>query len=85
MRRLKPHQRVSLDVAKRRALAALSFNDPVPASLVAGHIWPDHDLTAQGAGGAASRVLQDEGSARWSHDPVSGRWGWMSTDYRSVL
>lgn len=47
------------------------------ASELADVIWPEHEMTAQGAGGAASRILhrlQEEGFAYWTVDDHS--WGW---------
>lgn len=82
MRRLRPDQRITLETASRRALAALHESIPAPANAVADSVWPGHDMTAQGAGGAASRilkVLQDAGLVRWV---TAGRgrrrtWGWV--------
>lgn len=77
--KLKPHQRVPIDVAEIRAIRALMLT-PVPSSYVADHIWPDHRMRAQGAGAAASRVLkrlEKQGLAKWTHN---GRnWGWIMT------
>lgn len=74
MRRVK--KRVDLETAKARALACLDRQRPYAASFVANYIWPGHDMTGQGAGGAASRilrVLQQEGKAA----PLD--WGWIRT------
>jgi hypothetical protein len=72
--------RVDMETAEARALAALKKRELVPASYIAGFIWPDHSMKAQGAGAAASRILTrlaDKGKARWkSRD---GRWGWELT------
>lgn len=78
--KLKPEWRVDMETAKARALAALCRTGVVPASYVAGYIWPDHQMKAQGAGAAASRILrklQDEGKARWFSNGTS--WGWKLT------
>lgn len=83
--KLKPHQRVSLEVATQRALDYLEKHrfQLLPASTVAGAIWPDNAMKAQGAGAAASRILkrlEAEGRTRWTvrHD-ANGKavsWGW---------
>ncbi len=81
--RLSADQRVSYAEARRRALVTLSHRKPldlVPAWLVAAAIWPNHRLRAQGAGGAASRILrrmQDEGLVRWT--TFQARTGWTLT------
>lgn len=78
--RLKDHQRVDMDTAKKRALSALS-HDPLPASCVADAIWPDHQMRAQGAGAAASRILKQlerDGKAHWIAR-TEFRWGWVKT------
>lgn len=49
----------------------------VPASWFADAIWPGHQMAAQGAGAAASRILkrmEQAGEARWKSD--RGNWGW---------
>ena len=78
--RLKPEQRVSIDSAKEAALAALnSAAYPVPASWIATFIWPDHQMKAQGAGAAASRILkrlESEGRCRWAS--IGHTWGWIA-------
>lgn len=77
--KLKPHDRVSIEVAEIRAMRALMLT-PVPASYVADHIWPNHRMKPQGAGAAASRVLkrlEKRGAARWTMD--GDRWGWIVT------
>ena len=77
--KLKPHQRVSAELAETRAVSCLT-RTPVPASYVADHIWPDNNMKAQGAGGSASRILkrlEKKGLARWTgHAP--GGWGWIN-------
>ena len=55
--KLKPQQRVPIELAELRALQALQPT-PVPASYVADRIWPDHKMAPQGAGAAASRILK---------------------------
>ena len=79
--KLRAHQRVSLLVAKERAIEALDDRHPRNAATIAAAIWPDHEMTAQGAGAAASRilkVLEKEGLARWSCSLVGNHyvWGW---------
>jgi hypothetical protein len=74
--------RVDYATAKLRALTVLDNDDPHPASRVAQAIWPDADFKAQGAGGAASRILkrmEREGLARWTclYLRSGKRWGWV--------
>jgi hypothetical protein len=61
---------VTYEVAKQRALAALGrVGEEKNASTIAMAIWPDADFKAQGAGGAASRILKHmeaEGLCRFS-------------------
>ena len=78
--KLRDHQRVSMEVAKKRALTSLQRWHPVPASHVAQTIWPGHEMTGQGAGAAASRILvalRKEGKVIWGMDIHRLRWGWM--------
>jgi hypothetical protein len=82
-RRPKVKTRVPLAVAKFRALAYLKKhpNELVKAADVAGEIWPGVEFRAQGAGGAASRILkllEREGLVRWwtSQYPFFS-WGWQ--------
>jgi len=80
---------VPLDVAKARALQFLwdQKKDPrapdlIGAAWVAYAIWPDHQMTQQGAGGAASRILKHlarEGKAEWTSSKDSRNWGWRAT------
>lgn len=75
--KLKAAQRVSIHIARERALAALSGR-PLPAAWVADKIWPDHEMTRQGAGAAASRVLktlEKDGLAAWRSTRTG--WGWV--------
>lgn len=68
---------VPYEEAKRRALTVLT-SEPRPAATIADVIWPDNKMKAQGAGGAASRILrrmQDEGLAKWTS--TDRRWGWV--------
>ena len=70
-------RRVSMSEAEQRALAVLRPDRLLAASAVGDAIWPDHQMTSQGAGGAASRVLQRlerRGLVRWSS--TSQQWGW---------
>lgn len=55
--KLKPHERVGVEVAEARALAFLN-RKPVYATQVAEAIWPGHSMKPQGAGAAASRILK---------------------------
>ena len=83
---------VSLNEAKERAHAFLrQWDERYPgracsASLVANGIWPGHRMSPQGAGLAASRILQaleKDGRIRWVHD--SGRrGGWKSIAPKSA-
>lgn len=70
MTKLKREHRVIEGLAKERAVRFLgSYRAPSAASWVADAIWPSHTMTAQGAGGAASRVLkvlEKEGRVRWT-------------------
>lgn len=80
--KLEAQDRVDMATAESRALAALKKRELVPASYIAGFIWPDHSMKAQGAGAAASRILKrlsDQGKARWRSDRGTGRWGWERT------
>lgn len=75
---VKTGEPVTAEEAERRALSALSYLNPIPANGIANKIWPDHSMRAQGAGGAASRVLkrlEKQGKARWASD--ASRWGWI--------
>lgn len=90
MSRLKSEQRVSYSLARLAAWDALS-EDPVPASFVAMAIWPNANFHAQGAGGAASRILhrmKDEGLAYWTVRTSLGghkSWGWVRLGQRPEL
>lgn len=77
--KLKPHQQVSVQDAEARALAVLprGSESPVAASTIAAAIWPDHGMKAQGAGGAATRILkrlEKRGLCRWMQR--GPWWGW---------
>lgn len=75
--KLRPDQRVKVEVAEIRAMNALLYT-PVPASYVASWIWPDHKMKQQGAGAAASRILkrlEKQGLARWTSNGTN--WGWV--------
>jgi hypothetical protein len=78
--KLKPHQRVSIEIAEERALSAMQYDQLNPASHIAASIWPDHKMTGQGAGAAASRILkrlEKRGLCKWT---VKGEWwGWCRT------
>ena len=71
MKRLLPEQRVSYEIARRRALECLSHVGPLELyvpSAVADHIWPGHGMRGQGAGLAAVAILvrmKKEGFVRW--------------------
>ena len=81
--KLNESQRVRADVAEQRALEALDANRPTPASVIADAIWLDHEMRAQGAGAAASRILKRlEKAGRARHTTVyrNGHpttWGWI--------
>jgi hypothetical protein len=80
-------QPVPLELAKLRALMYLNkhVGRLEAASNVAHSIWPDTQFRAQGAGGAASRILKAlavDGMAVWTVDHNGGRWvdsGWAIT------
>lgn len=79
--KLKPAQRVSVQIAEKRALSALSRQNgkPLPANWVADSIWPDHKMKPQGAGAAASRILkrlEKKGRVRWTCVAHVGQ-GWV--------
>lgn len=66
---------------ERRAIESLGNYWPRVASSVADHIWPNHKMRAQGAGGAAARVLarlRKRGLVAWVCRQ-SGSWGWIKT------
>lgn len=68
---------VPYDIAKARALGKLT-RSPIPAATIADAIWPDNKMKAQGAGGAASRILrrmEKEGLVRWASNERF--WGWV--------
>ena len=73
--KLLDEQRLPLETCKARALNALDARHPQPASSVAHHIWPDHEMKPQGAGAAASRILvllKKEGKAMSFSLPAAG-------------
>lgn len=75
--KLREGQRIPIDVAENRALAALSVTELRFASDIAAAIWPGHEMKPQGAGAAASRILkrlERKGRARWTVRDRS--WGW---------
>lgn len=81
--KLNPEQRVSIEEAERRALSAMSDRLPTVASWIANTIWPGHEMTGQGAGAAASRILkrlEKRGLVRWTSR--DGRWGWIRVTYK---
>jgi hypothetical protein len=76
--KLKPHMRVDYETAKNRALSVLQKREPTVANAVAIEIWPHHEMTSQGAGAAASRILkrmEKEGLVRWT--TTDHNWGWV--------
>ena len=89
--KLRPHQRVSYETARERALAFLATqNYPIVASAIGTEIWPDNDMTAQGLGAAASRILhrmKEEGLVYWTfiefHDS-NRQWGYKITPHGRV-
>jgi hypothetical protein len=72
---------LSYQLCKERAWRALSWHRPKMASSVAEAIWPKTPWkSAEGAGGAASRVLKQmekEGLVRWGCDPARKMWGYL--------
>jgi hypothetical protein len=87
--KLRKHQRVNIEFARERALQYLDAERQklrfyCNAASVAGAIWPDNDMKAQGAGAAASRVLkalEKDGMAIWGSSERGGVkiWGWQIT------
>lgn len=81
--KLKQSQRVRAETAEQRGLEALDPNNARPASMIANAIWPDHEMRAQGAGAAASRILkrlEKTGRARYTTVYRNGRpttQGWI--------
>lgn len=81
--KLKPEQRVAYPLARTRVLSYLLRHDRrdlVVANAIALAIWPDHEMTAQGAGAAASRILkrmEKEGLCVWTSDERN--WGYVLT------
>lgn len=78
--KLLPEHRVDMETAQARAMSALKKRETVPASYVAGFIWPDHSMKAQGAGAAATRILKHlerQGKVRWFSN--GSHWGWKLT------
>lgn len=74
MRRVK--ETVTLEEARRRLIAHALTREPgriYGAAELADVIWPGHNMRAQGAGGAASRVLKKLGHTWVSRN---GSWGW---------
>lgn len=82
--KLKPEQRVTLAVAKERALGFLRHERSkghvyIKASAVADAIWPGANFKSQGAGAAASRILvllKKDGKVTWHRSRSKGDWGW---------
>lgn len=83
--KLNPEQRVPLGEAKRRVLAYLAKHLRngeycIGASAIAIAIWPNHQMTSQGAGAAASRILKRmDGLVEWTSYENPTRWGWRLT------
>lgn len=83
---------VPIAVARRRALSYLSGLNRLTLAKcneVGYEIWPGVNMTSQGMGGAASRILrglQKDGLAKWVVTPGSNNWGWrITTAGRSAL
>lgn len=74
--KIRPHQRVAVADAQARALACLT-RDPTPAAAIADRIWPNHGMTAQGAGAAASRILKLLEARNLAACARGGRTGWV--------
>lgn len=89
MARLTDIQHVSIEVARERALAHLRgchLLELEKANCVALAIWPDHRMTSQGAGAAASRILkllQRDGLVEWT--ARNGDWGYKLTAAGRVI
>lgn len=81
--KLTPEQRVDLPTAKRRALQYLARQhrlELIPANAIAIEIWPTHQMTSQGSGAAASRVMKHlakDGHAEWTSN--ANNWGYRIT------
>ena len=79
--KLKPHERVTAEVAEFRALAALT-DKPKYATEIADAIWPGHSMKPQGAGAAASRILkrlEKKKLCKWGFKAYVGS-GWIITE-----
>ena len=71
---------VELGEAQIRAVKALCFKGPTMANVIADEIWPNHKMTSQGAGGAASRVLKSlEQKVDWF---AKSAWDGLLTPWR---
>ena len=83
MRRVK--NVVPIEVAKERALTYLASrhrSELTKASAVGSAVWPDVSMTAQGLGGAGSRILRrlkDGGFVEWVSSPLGEDWGYRIT------
>lgn len=81
--KLKPHMKVDYPTAKTRVLEFLRTDRTRYANEVAIVIWPDHQMTSQGAGAAASRILkrmEKEELVCWTSH--SSGWGWKATSFK---
>lgn len=81
--KLKPHERITVEVAEARALSALTAK-PQYATQIADAIWPDHSMKPQGEGAAASRILkrlERKKLCKWGFTAYVGS-GWMRTSNR---
>ncbi len=76
--RLGRNERITVEIAERRALASLGTKYPKVASAVADDIWPGHPMKAQGAGAAAAGILARltrKGKVYWTIR--NGTWGYV--------
>ena len=87
--KLTESQRIDIETCEYRALKFLSQLPKsylCKASAVAYDIWPNHKMTAQGAGASSSRILkrlEKKGLVEWTIDATSiwtADWGWIITD-----
>ena len=82
--KLEPGQQVKYPAARTRVLkylAGLHRAELGAPNMIASSIWPDHRMTSQGAGAAASRILKrmsGEGLTEWYSDGRDN-WGWRIT------
>ena len=76
--KLRACEKISYEDAKQRILKrGPGWDGLYAANHWACVIWPGNDMTSQGAGGAASRILkrmQAEGLAEWDSTSMGSGW-----------